>query len=223
VSCNIVSSMVARKIPRKRKANAHLGFSLYAADGRRKYLNAAERHRALAAMAALPPDKALFALTLAWTGGRVSEILALTPASFQTEFGSVAITTLKRRRHVVREVPLPPTLIAALEQYFGLSERQRDLVAANSRLWPWCRVTAWRMLKVVMQDARVFGRPACPRGLRHGFGVGALQASVPLNLVQRWLGHARMSTTAVYADACGPEERTLARRFWRVALASAPD
>jgi site-specific recombinase XerD len=42
-----------------------------------------------------------------------------------------------------------------------------------------------------------------------------LQAGVPLNLAQRWLGHARISTTAIYAAACGPEERALAVRFWR--------
>jgi integrase len=47
-------------------------------------------------MAKLDPDKALFALTLAWTGARVSEVLALTPAAFQIEDGLVAFRTLKR-------------------------------------------------------------------------------------------------------------------------------
>src|SRR5437016_5888490 len=44
-----------------------------------------ERHRALAIMATLPPERALFALTLAWTGARVSEVLALRINSFQIE------------------------------------------------------------------------------------------------------------------------------------------
>ena len=61
----------------------------------------------LAAMQELPPEKALFALTLAWTGARVSEVLALTAASFQVEAGVVAIVTLKRRSFSVREVPIP--------------------------------------------------------------------------------------------------------------------
>ena len=39
--------------------------SLYSPTGARKYLNQAERQRALAVMAALEPDQALFALTLA--------------------------------------------------------------------------------------------------------------------------------------------------------------
>jgi integrase/recombinase XerD len=64
------------------------------------------------------------------------------------------------------------------------------------------------------------GRPACPRRLRHGFGVGTLQAGVPLNLLQRWLGHARISTSAIYADASGPEEQAFAARFWATASPS---
>ena len=37
---------------------------------------------------------------------------------------------------------------------------------------------------------------------------------IPLNLVQRWLGHAQLSTTAIYADAVGEEERHIAARLW---------
>lgn len=81
--------------------------------------------------------------------------------------------------------------------------------------WPFRRETAWRLIKQVMIDANVPGSPACPRGLRHAFGVGALQSGIPLNLAQRWLGHARISTTAIYADVAGPEELMLAERFWK--------
>jgi len=191
-------------------------FALYAASGGRKYLNERERRRALIAMQALPADRALFSLTLAWTGGRVTEVLALTPASFQIDRSVVAIRTLKRRRHVVREVPIPPELLAAIDRHFRLGEAQRDPARAQVRLWPWRRETAWRIIKNVMLASGVWGSPACPRGLRHAFAVGALQAGVPLNLVQRWLGHARIDTTAIYAGACGPEEHAFAARFWHV-------
>lgn len=187
---------------------------LYDRSGRRKYLNTSERTDAIAAMTALPTDKALFALTLAWTGARVSEVLALGPESFQIERQLVTIRTLKRRRHSAREVPIPKELALALDSHFGLTRHQRADPHVNSRLWPWHRVTAWRIVKSAMKDARVVGTRSSPRGLRHGFGIGALQAAVPLNLVQRWLGHARMSTTAIYADASGPEELAFASRFW---------
>ena len=149
--------------------------SLYAPGGGRKYLNRFERARALAEMAKLPRSQALFALTLAWTGARVSEVLALTAASFQIESGIVAIVTLKRRKHCVREVPIPPELMAALSSEFELSTVQR--AEQDRRLWSWHRVTAWRIIKHVMRCSSITGQQACPRGLRHGFGVGSLQAS----------------------------------------------
>lgn len=168
----------------------------------------------LDATAGLPADQGLFVLTLAWTGARVSEVFALTRASFQIDAGVVAIRTLKRRRHHIREVPIPPELMAALDRRFGSSTRRRDLPSADHRLWPWHRETAWRLVKRVMTLSQVTGRRASPRGLRHAFGVGALQSGVPLNLAQRWLGHAKLDTTAIYADASGEEERSLAARFW---------
>jgi integrase/recombinase XerD len=190
-------------------------FSLYAADGIRKYLNLHERQRVLAAVELLKPDQALFALTLTWTGARVSEVLGLTPASFQLDVGIVALRTLKRRAHHIREVPIPPELMAALNRHFAISCKQRDPPSADARLWPWHRTTAWRLVKAVMRRAQIGGLPASPRGLRHAFGVGTLQCGVPLNLVQRWLGHARITTTSIYASACGPEEVSFAEKFWR--------
>jgi site-specific recombinase XerD len=53
-----------------------------------------------------------------------------------------------------------------------------------------------------------------PKGLRHGFGIKAVTSAVPLNMVQKWLGHAQLSTTAIYADASGSEATQLAKRMW---------
>jgi site-specific recombinase XerD len=75
-------------------------------------------------------------------------------------------------------------------------------------------MTGWRAVHAVMQAARISGMPASPKGLRHGFGVAAVTAGIPLNLVQKWLGHAQLSTTAVYANAVGSEEKDIARRLW---------
>ena len=66
-----------------------------------------------------------------------------------------------------------------------------------------------------MSAAEMSGPQACPKGLRHGFGVAAVCAGIPLNLVQKWLGHAQLSTTAIYADAVGAEEKDIAKRMWR--------
>ena len=188
--------------------------SLYTSVGVRKYLTATERRRVLEAAEALPPDQALFVLTLAWTGARLSEVLALPAASFDIDGSRVAIRTLKRRAFAVREMPIPPILLSALDAHFALRTRQGCPAAAAERLWPWPRVTGWRVVKRVMASAQVHGPHATPRGLRHAFGVGTLQSGVPLNLIQRWMGHARLSTTAIYAAASGPEEIQFARWYW---------
>ena len=67
-----------------------------------------------------------------------------------------------------------------------------------------------------MADAGIgAGLHAMPKGLRHGFGLHAMRAGVPISLVQRWLGHARLETTSIYLQAIGVEERELAERMWR--------
>ena len=41
-----------------------------------------------------------------------------------------------------------------------------------------------------------------------------LASGVPINLVQRSLGRARLSTTMIYLNVSGPEERRYGERFW---------
>ena len=76
------------------------------------------------------------------------------------------------------------------------------------RTYPYTRVIE------IMAQAGITGPQASPKGLRHGFGVACIAKGIPLNLVQRWLGHAQLSTTAIYADAVGEEERHIAARLW---------
>lgn len=186
--------------------------SLYSCSGQRKYLSADERARFLESAWACPrAELRTLCLTLAWTGCRISEALALTQRCIEPDAGFVAITTLKRRRHVVREIPIPPALMRELANVHGLSS-----AGPAARLWPWSRSRAWALVKQVMRAAQVAdGVHATPKGLRHGFGLHAIRCGVPINLVQRWLGHARMETTAIYLQATGPEEREMAERMWR--------
>jgi len=198
------------------REHAHAGMSLYGSSGGRKYLNAAERRRFIKAANRADPETRLFCLVLGWSGGRISEILALTPAAIDIESGVASIETLKRRkRGIVRQVPLPRDTLRHLNRFFKLRLLQRDPDLAVRRLWRWSRTTAWRRIKEVMAAAGISGAPAMPRGLRHSFGVNAFQSNVPPHLVQRWLGHASLKTTAIYADVIGPDERAFAARMWK--------
>jgi integrase len=191
------------------------GGSLFGPSGSRKYLNAVERRRFLESAQQLAPPERLFCLVLAWSGARISEVLAITPAAIDIDSGTVSIQTLKRRKPgIVRQLPLPNDVLRELARVFKLRSRQRDPDSASERIWRWSRTTAWRCVKAVMARARIVGMQAMPKGLRHGFGVSAVQAKVPLTLLQRWLGHASLNSTAVYLDVAGAEEREIARRMW---------
>jgi integrase len=116
---------------------------------------------------------------------------------------------------VVRQVPLPADLLDELDHEFGLRAAQHDPEVAQVRIWRFSRTTAWRRVKRVMAAASIVGTPTMPKGLRHGFGVRAYQSNVPPHLVQRWLGHASLRTTAIYSDVVvGPDERAFAERMW---------
>jgi integrase/recombinase XerD len=191
------------------------GVSLYGPTGGRKYLNAAERQRFIEAARRASSEVRLFCFMLRWSGGRISEVLALTPAAIDIESGIANIHTLKRRkRGIVRQVPLPDGLLSELDGFFQLREQQSDPELSSKRLWTWSRTTAWRHVKQIMMRAGIDGSHAMPKGLRHGFGVNAFERSVPPHLVQRWLGHASLRTTSIYGDVIGPEERAFAARMW---------
>lgn len=181
--------------------------SLFDKTGKRRYLVARERLAFAVAAKRETPLVAAFCLTLAITGARLSEVLLLTQDRIDTGNKAVVFETLKQRKAgVFRAVPVPTKLLRLLRRFSG---------APGERLWPWCRTTAWTNVKRVMRSAGIADAVCKPKALRHAFAIEAGQRGVPLNIVQRWLGHACIETTAIYASAVGKEERHLARLTWK--------
>jgi integrase len=189
---------------------------LHTADGARKYLTAGERDAFLHAAERADRQARTLCMTLAYAGCRLSEALALTADRVDLAAGVLVIESLKKRRTgIYRTVPVPPALLDALDLVHGIREHQaRRGKGRGERLWPWSRMTGWRAVHAIMAVAGLDGPQASPKGLRHGFGVAAVSAGIPLNLVQKWLGHAQLTTTAIYADAVGTEEKDIAGRMW---------
>ena len=111
-------------------------------------------------------------LTIAHTGARVSEVRALRALDVDLDAGAVRIRTLKRRVEHWREVPVPPELARDLEMVHYLREASPRRIKES--LWPFSRATAHRKVVAVMRMARIEGPQACPKGLRHGFGIAAV-------------------------------------------------
>jgi integrase/recombinase XerD len=189
---------------------------LHTADGARKYLTAGERDAFLREAERTDRQARTLCMTLAYAGCRLSEALALTADRVDLAAGVLVIESLKKRRTgIYRAVPVPPALLDALDLVHGIREHQaRRGKGRGEPLWPWSRMTGWRAVHAVMAAAGLDGPQASPKGLRHGFGVAAVSAGIPLNLVQKWLGHAQLTTTAIYANAVGAEEKDIAKRMW---------
>ncbi len=180
-------------------------------QGSRKYLNRRER-LAFWRTAKKEPDisRRSFALTLFFTGCRISEALNMVVERVDADAMAITFETLKRRkRNCFRMVPIPHDLGSLLKRMI----RGRS---PKDRVWDFSRPTGYRLIREYMERANVVGGMACPKGLRHGFGVACVAEKIPLTTIQKWLGHADLKTTAIYVTVADDEERALARRLWPV-------
>ena len=121
----------------------------------------------------------------------------------------------KRKKGVFRAVPVPEDYLDTLDMVHGLKELHRRKKDLTQPLWNWTRMTGYRKVIAVMDAAGIEEGPhRSPKGLRHAFGVNAILNKVPLNTLKKWMGHSKIETTAIYADAVGEEERAIAARMW---------
>jgi len=198
------------------------GMRLLDAAGNRLYLNAEERAAFLAAARRQPARDRTLCETLHFTGCRPSELVEIAPARVDLSGGTIAIRSLKKhkdaaggQRVAYRAVPVPPDVLDTLNTAHGIREAQRSRKLAAAPIWPLSRVRVWQIVKRIMIEAGIPDAPhRSPKGLRHGFGINAAVNGIPLHMLQKWMGHAQLSTTAIYADAVGKEEQDIAARMW---------
>ncbi len=149
-------------------------------------------------------DHALFAL-LYNTGGRIQEILNLTPNAARLE--SPAQVQLLGKGRKARTCPLWPEtakLLAALlrrqprkpDEPIFINRYGRPLGASGVR---------FRLKQYVREAAKLVPRLAdkrvSPHTFRHTAAVHLVAAQVDVTVIQSLLGHARLDTTALYAQA----------------------
>ena len=197
---------------------------LFDASGHRKYLSPSERERFRQAADEADGDTATFCLMLLYSGCRISEALNLRVRHIDFEAQAVTFETLKQRRDgIYRQVPLPEEFLRNLRQIHDLEKRQGMKKERSQFIWTsqwkqkdkqWTRKTAYSRVMRIMEAAGLEGVKASPKGLRHGFAIACLDKGIPLNLVQKWMGHSSITTTAIYANATGEEERSIAARLW---------
>ena len=195
-----------------------MSWSLHDERGRRKYLVPDERWKFLNTALKIGGEVGTFCAVLAFSGARISEVLSLTSERLDDGNCAINFETLKRRRRgVIRAVPVPQKLLHLLNQVHAFREAQRDIVTARCRLWTWSRTTAWRRVKDVMRQAGQPEHISQPKALRHAFGAEAALNQISLSLIKKWMGHAKLETTEIYTSLIGNEERYLAQLTWQKA------
>lgn len=190
---------------------------LFHPDGSRLYLTQEERSSFLEAAFTAKPEVRTFAETLVYSGCRISEALELVPKRVELSENRIILRSLKKRREdVFRAIPCPPKYFDTLNLAHNLMTLQKSKKHTNLPLWKWTRQHANEIIKKIMIEAKITeGKHRTPKGLRHAYGVHAVTVGIPLNMLQKWMGHASIQTTAIYANATGPEEINLASKMWK--------
>ena len=184
--------------------------------GQRKYLTLQEREIFRKEAAKQPGEIRTFCLMLYLSGCRISEALVVFRSRIDFDGQCVIIESLKQRKKgVFRHIPLPTKFLNDLEQVHRIRKLRRGEIRKDWKLWDWSRRTATRRLEEVMTSAGINGIQATANGIRHAYAIACFEKQIPINMVSKWLGHAKLETTAVYATVNNKEERDIAERLWK--------
>jgi integrase/recombinase XerD len=144
-------------------------------------------------------DRAL--LELAYGSGlRVSELVQLTRDRLDLRAQSVAVEGKGGKE---RMVPFGRSARRSLEAYLERARpalrghARHDVVFVNARGGPLTRMGFWKILRGHARAAGIATR-VHPHALRHSFATHLLQGGADLRVVQELLGHASVTTTAIY-------------------------
>jgi integrase/recombinase XerD len=144
-------------------------------------------------------DRALLELAYA-SGLRVSELCALPRARVDLAERIVTVTGKGNKQRVV---PFGSAAAHALREWLERGRPQlapharHDTLFVNARGRPLSRMGFWKILRGIARQAGLSTR-VHPHALRHSFATHLLQGGADLRVVQELLGHASVSTTAIY-------------------------
>jgi integrase len=190
---------------------------LYDHQGKRLYLTADERRAFIAAAVIADRPVRTLCTVLHDTGCRISEALALTPEHIDLSGSSPErkVSDQVQASSIYRAVPVPPTLRHPRHGPWhpGGSETRRRTIRPSALVLGTQHRVAARQSRD--GECRNTGRPSpLAQGTAPRYGVHAISSGVPLNMPSKWMGHATLEVTAIYANALGAEEQGIAARMW---------
>jgi integrase len=167
----------------------------------------------------------MFCQVLHYTGCRPSEALELTPSRILIDTKDIVFRSLKKRKidgkgrvkqPEYRTVPVPTNLIDIFDLVFDIRRLYRRQESLKKPFWTMSRPTAYRLVKRVMDRAKIKGKQATGKGLRHGFGIAMLSGPKPLpvHILAQLMGHSSSRTTEIYLQVVSEEKRKLVLDAW---------
>lgn len=170
------------------------------------------------------------------TGGRVSELIALTESDFDLTNRQIRLRTLKRRtdrRRRVQEnfrwIPISDGLCADLSLWWHGLRRTREcslcesvdgdpcrhILSNSEHVFAFTRIAAFKLIRSAGRRAGLVargGREVSPHILRHSFAMNCITQGVPINVLKELLGHASIANTMIYLKTDPQQAREFLRK-----------
>jgi site-specific recombinase XerD len=148
-------------------------------------------------------------IVVLWRAGlRIQEALDLNELDLDRRRGSVLVRRGKGGRR--REVGMDDWGFEQLEPWLTVRRTMPVgpllcVINGSTRGRPWQPASARAMLRRLAARAGVRRRFA-PHQLRHAHAIELAHEGVPLNVIQRQLGHRNLGVTSIYLQGIDPEE-----------------
>jgi integrase/recombinase XerD len=134
--------------------------------------------------------------TLFQTGARVSEFVNIRVEDFFLEEGMILITKAKGGKS--RYVPILPELAQEIRTHLG--DRATGYIFETNRNMRYSTRRIQQIVKEIAEKAKIKKR-VYPHLLRHSVATSLLERGMPIEQIQKFLGHAKLETTQVYAES----------------------
>ena len=141
-------------------------------------------------------ERGLLVKTLFQTGARVSEFINIRVDDYFLDEAMILIAKGKGGKG--RYVPILPELAQELRTYLG--QRRTGHLFETNRRTPYSARRIQQIVKQTAEQAEITKRVS-PHLLRHSVATTLLERGMPIEQIQKFLGHARLETTQIYAES----------------------
>ncbi len=141
-------------------------------------------------------EHGLLIKTLFQTGARVSEFINIRVRDFFLDEAMILIHKAKGDKS--RYVPILPDLAQELRTHLG--NRGAGYLFESNRDRPYSARRVQQIVKEMAEKAKIKKR-VYPHLLRHSVATTLLERGMPIEQIQKFLGHSKLETTQVYAES----------------------